>query len=288
METDRYFSPQRNFALTIKPFSKDQRLTVRRHLPVVLAWELPFGWIFWAVFPRDLESHQKVGNSILNFARKMSEMKYGSGSVPLSPIWAAAATMSALEAGADLPLWCSLGFQHGRFGLSYARSRERCFAFVSLFFAGDAWMTEATFYQFSKEVWKAVTEQARGALVRKEFSPEDSRIESLRCVFLDEECESNYGRQVWFFEASGVDPIGKKHRLYGALDFSVQYGLLEPIRAMLADEPRHRQRLLQSIANPIQHQVWATPSTKVWVRLTVSSVIILSAIWLLMLARYMM
>lgn len=166
--------------------------------------------------------------------------------------------------------------------------REEIFSIPSWFYAGDARMTEATFYQFSKEVWKAVTEQARGALLRKEFCPDESRIESLRCVFLDEECEASYGRQVWFFEAFGIDPIGKRHRLYGALDFSVQYGLLEPLRAMLADEPRHRQRMLQSIANPVEHQVWATSSTKIWVRLTVTSVIILSAIWLLMLARHLM
>ena len=48
-------------------------------------------------------------------------------------------------------------------------------------------MTETTFYQFSREVWQAVTDQARNALLRKEFSPEESKIESLRCVFLEEE-----------------------------------------------------------------------------------------------------
>jgi len=149
-------------------------------------------------------------------------------------------------------------------------------------------MTEATFYHFSKEVWKVVNDQAVGVLVRKEFSPEASRVESLRCVFLDEECETNYGRQVWFFEAFGVDFAGNKHRLYGALDFAVEYGLMVPSRAMLADEPRHRQRVLQSIVNPSQRKVWANPSTKIWVRLTLASVIILSGIWILTLARHLM
>ena len=149
-------------------------------------------------------------------------------------------------------------------------------------------MSEATFYQFSKEVWQAVTDQARSALLRRDFCPEESRIESLRCVYLQEESEANYGRQVWFFEAMGVDPVGRKHRLYGSLEFSLQFGIMEPCRAVLADEPRHRQRMLQAIANPIQHQVWANPSTKIWVRLTLASVIILSSIWLLMLAAQLM
>jgi hypothetical protein len=148
-------------------------------------------------------------------------------------------------------------------------------------------MTDTTFYQFSKEVWQAVTDQARNALLRREFCPDESRIESLRCVYLDEESDEVFGRQVWFFEAMGIDPVGRKHRLYGSLDFSVQFGLLEPSRAVLADEPRHRQRLLQAIANPMEQQIWASPSTKVWVRLTLASVIILSSIWLLLLAVFL-
>ena len=143
---------------------------------------------------------------------------------------------------------------------------------------------ETSFYQFSKEVWKTVNVQAMNALVRKEFSADDSQIESIRCVFLDEECENEYGRQIWFFEASGVDPVGRRQRLYGALDFSVQYGLLETTRAMLMVDPQQRQRFLQSVIRPSEMQVWSYPSTKIWVRLTLASVIILSAIWTLSLA----
>lgn len=143
---------------------------------------------------------------------------------------------------------------------------------------------DAEFYQFSKEVWQTVQDQARSALIRREYCPEDSRVDSIRCVFLDEESEAGYGRQVWFFEASGIDPVGGRHRLYGALDFSVEYGLLEPSRAMLLEDPHHRQRFLESIARPTHSQVWAAPSTRVWVRLTLASVVILSAIWLLSIA----
>ncbi len=147
---------------------------------------------------------------------------------------------------------------------------------------------DASFYQFSKEVWQLVNDQARQSLVRKEFSPDESRIESLRCVHLDEEGELDFGRQVWFFEATAADPVGRQHRLYGALDFCVQYGILVPARAMLMDEPQHRQRFLQSIVRPPESQVWVNPSTKVWVRLTLASVIILSATWLLSLAACLM
>lgn len=147
-------------------------------------------------------------------------------------------------------------------------------------------MKPDTFYQFSKEVWQSVKDEAIQSLLRKEYSAEESSIESPRCVHLDEETESTYGRQIWFFEAAGVDPVGNCHRLYGALDFSVQYGILEPTRAMLMEEPQHRQRFLQSVVRPAVSQVWSSPSTKVWVRLTLASVIILSSIWLLLLAAW--
>lgn len=147
---------------------------------------------------------------------------------------------------------------------------------------------DTSFYQFSKEVWQVVNEQAMHALVRRDFCPDDSELESLRCVHLQEEDDSEFGRQIWFFEAAGIDPIGRRHRLYGALDFSVEYGLLEPTRTMLMDEPKHRQRFLDSVARPTESVVWSYPSTKVWVRLTLASVIILSAFWLLALSAWLM
>lgn len=164
----------------------------------------------------------------------------------------------------------------------------QCVPYVSSY-CGVTWMKpDTSFHQFSREVWETVNDQAMNALLRKDFSQDDSRIESIRCVHLEEENDSDYGRQIWFFEASGVDATGQRHRLYGALDFSVQYGLLEPARVMLMSEPHHRQRFLQSVIRPAESQAWAYPSTKVWVRLTVASVIILTSIWLLTVAALML
>ncbi|RMF44989.1 MAG: hypothetical protein D6753_01220 [Planctomycetota bacterium] len=147
---------------------------------------------------------------------------------------------------------------------------------------------EASYYQFPREVWQTVNECAWEALARKEFAPDASHIESLRCVYLNEETESEYGRQIWFFEANGTDPIGRFHRLYGALDFSVEYGLMVPVRAMLMRDPHYRQRFLQSIVKSPGRQIWNALTTRLWVRLTLASVFILSAIWLLSLAAWLM
>jgi len=145
---------------------------------------------------------------------------------------------------------------------------------------------DASFYPFSKEIWQVVNNRAQQALLLKEFCPEQSRIESVRCVYLDHESESAFGRQVWFFEATGVDPLGCEHHLYGALEFSVQYGLLEPSRAALMADSHDRQRFLQGLIEPTTPDPWSVPSTRIWVRLTLAGVVIISSIWLLNVAAH--
>lgn len=147
---------------------------------------------------------------------------------------------------------------------------------------------DASFHPFSKEIWQSVTNQARSALVRREFCPEQSRVESVRCVYLEQETEQQFGRQIWFFEAMGIDPVGRPHHLFGALEFFVEYGLLEPSRAALVDDSQHRQRFLNGLVNPVGVTPWASPSTRVWVRLTLASVVILSSMWLLSLSSYLL
>lgn len=147
---------------------------------------------------------------------------------------------------------------------------------------------DASYHPFSKEIWQAVTNQARSALVRKEYCAEQSRVESIRCVHLEQESDECFGRQVWFFEANGIDPVGHKHRLYGALEFSVQFGLMEPSRVALMDDPTHRQRFLQGLVEPLPMEPWSAPSTRIWVRLTLASVVIVSSVWLLTLAAVLL
>ncbi|MFO1063768.1 MAG: hypothetical protein U0892_07875 [Pirellulales bacterium] len=105
-------------------------------------------------------------------------------------------------------------------------------------------------------------------------------------MYLDHETDQQFGRQVWFFEAIGIDPVGRAHQLFGALEFSVEFGLLEPSRAALMDDSGHRQRFLHGLVNPVSVTPWAAPSTRIWVRLTMASVFIASSIWLLTAAAY--
>lgn len=148
--------------------------------------------------------------------------------------------------------------------------------------------SEASDLQFSQEIWKTVSDQAKRCLFRREFCPEQSRIENLRCVHFEEEVDSSYGRQLWYFEAIGIDQIGRRHMLYGALEFSIQYGLLESSQAALFDDPDHRQRFLYAATHPFRNRVWVNASTRFWVRMTIIGVVALSLVFILRVANYLL
>jgi hypothetical protein len=140
--------------------------------------------------------------------------------------------------------------------------------------------------QFPRQIWQTVSDLARSCLVRHAFCPEQSRIENLRCIRFESEKECKYGSQVWYFEAIGVDPASRRHMLYGVLDFSVQYGILEPIQAEVFEDSEHRHALFSLDETTAATSVWSHPSTRFWVRTAYAGVVVTSLMWLTMLALY--
>ncbi len=140
--------------------------------------------------------------------------------------------------------------------------------------------------QFPRQIWQAVSEQARRCLLRRDFCPDQSRVENLRCVHLQNESEGRYGQQVWFFEATGIDTVGRRHMLYGAIELSIQYGLLEPSQTALFEDIEQRQKFLRQEVLIAESTAWKSRSTNFWVRTTCLAVIVVSAMWLTMLALY--
>ncbi len=145
--------------------------------------------------------------------------------------------------------------------------------------------SEASHLHFPQQTWQVVSDHAKRCLLRREFRPEHSRIENLRCVHFKDELDEMFGRQLWYFEAISVDSIGRRHMLYGALDFSVQYGIIEPLQAALFEDPEHRQRFLFAATQNLRDTVWQQPLTKFWVRMAASGVIVLSLIWCMILIK---
>jgi hypothetical protein len=138
---------------------------------------------------------------------------------------------------------------------------------------------EADKIQFSRQIWQAASDHAHRCLVRREFCPEQSRVENLRCEHFVDESEFGYGKQLWCFEAIGIDPVGRRHVLYGALEFSIQYGLLEASQTAMFDDVDHRDAFLQNETRPPRRIVYQYPSTRFWIFSAWASIAILSTIW---------
>lgn len=146
---------------------------------------------------------------------------------------------------------------------------------------------EADNIQFSRQIWQAVSEHAHRCLMRREFCPEQSRIENLRPVHFEEECDSHYGKQLWCFEAIGIDPVGRRHIMYGVLEFSIQYGLLEASQAALFEDADHREKLLNQESRTTPPIPYRYASTKFWICAAWASVAVLGLIWFATLINYL-
>ncbi len=146
---------------------------------------------------------------------------------------------------------------------------------------------EADKIQFSRQIWQAASEHAHRCLTRREFCPEQSRVENLRCVHLVEESDCLFGKQMWCFEAIGIDQSGRRHILYGVLEFSIQYGLLEASQTAMFEDSDHREKFLHNETKPASKLVYNYPSTRFWVYSAWCSISVLSVIWITLLVKYL-
>jgi hypothetical protein len=92
---------------------------------------------------------------------------------------------------------------------------------------------------------------------------------------------------LWCFEAIGIDPVGRRHILYGVLEFSIQYGLLEASQTAMFEDSDHREKFLQSETKPAAKLIYKYPSTRFWVYSAWASIAVLSLIWIGLLVSYM-
>ena len=95
-------------------------------------------------------------------------------------------------------------------------------------------------------------------MTRARFCTDRSDVVQLRCDDDRQETEYNFGNQLWFFEGLGVDDKGRRHSVYGVVEYSLQYGLHELVEDGVFDSEyqRERYRLLyeREVLRPSWHQ----------------------------------
>jgi hypothetical protein len=145
---------------------------------------------------------------------------------------------------------------------------------------------EADPAHLSRQVWQAVSDHAIRAVASRDFCPEQSRVENLRPVVCIDEDDLMYGRQIWCFEAMGITASGRRRVLYGLLEFSIQYGLLELSHSLLLEDASERERCVAQWTSPERREPSSLISTQFWVWAAWASVAILTGGWLVALCRY--
>ena len=96
--------------------------------------------------------------------------------------------------------------------------------------------------QFSEQTVRQVAADARRALVRGRYCIERSQIEQLRCVDDQAETERAFGHQLWYFDGFGVNESNRRVRVFGAIEYSLQFGLHELVEDGVFDAEDQRDR----------------------------------------------
>ena len=141
--------------------------------------------------------------------------------------------------------------------------------------------------QFPRKTWQAVTEHALRELSFRESGVASSRIENLRPCYFEEETENQYGHQVWCFESMNLQSPDGRRIECGALEFSVEYGLLELIECRWFPTDKQRELWITECSDPPSEVASCCSMTKVWIYLAILGVLFLAGGWVISLLRFL-
>jgi len=96
--------------------------------------------------------------------------------------------------------------------------------------------------QIPEKIMRQIRTDSQNSLLRARFCPTRSEIVQLRCVDYRSESDDQFGAQLWFFEGIGFDETKRKMPIFGALEYSVQFGLHELVDDGVFDSLTQRDR----------------------------------------------
>lgn len=112
--------------------------------------------------------------------------------------------------------------------------------------------------RFSEQTLRQVRLDCSRAMIRARFCPEQIEVLKLRCIDDRLETEESFGNQLWYFEGYGVDERLRRQTVFGAIEYSIQFGLHELVEdgVFESEEERDRFRCVyeREIQRPSQQQ----------------------------------
>ena len=96
--------------------------------------------------------------------------------------------------------------------------------------------------QYSEQTLRQVRLDCSRAMIRARFCPERTEVLQLRCIDDRGETEHAFGNQLWYFEGFGVDEYNRRRTIFGAIEYSMQFGLHELVEDGVFDSEDQRDR----------------------------------------------
>lgn len=120
--------------------------------------------------------------------------------------------------------------------------------------------SHASKQQYPEQTLRQVAADCRRSLQRGCFDIEQSRVQRLRCVDDQAETDDQFGRQLWYFEGQAVASDDRRVRVYGAIEYSIQYGLHDLVEDGVFDSPEQRDRF-REVYHYLPPRLWWRSAT---------------------------
>ena len=114
------------------------------------------------------------------------------------------------------------------------------------------------------------------AMGRAKFCPDPNEGIQLRCVDNRPETEQSFGSQLWYFEGRGVDGQEQVHRVFGVVEYSLQFGLHELVEDRVFDSDYHREQYRHFYERGANRGKWGHPANR-WL---LAGLIVVASIWI--------
>jgi len=112
---------------------------------------------------------------------------------------------------------------------------------------------------FSARTMGQVTNDARRAVLSANYIGQLSRISQPRCVDDQVETDQTFGRQLWYFEGEGATEEQRRVRLFGVLEYSIEFGLTELVEGGVFEQADQRERFRDIYFHHELPPTWSHP-----------------------------
>ena len=138
--------------------------------------------------------------------------------------------------------------------------------------------------RFTERTIRQVRSDCSLSMVQARYCPERSNVLHHRCVDDREETEQKFGSQLWYFEGVGVDESGRPQNVFGAVEYSLQFGLHELVEAGVFESEHERHRFRQLYERELHCPTWRHPGHR-W--LAAAMVVVASVFIAFLLVRHL-